>query len=254
MASCSLLLNVNGFVDDPEILAQARLRAFLDIDPGFGQMWRELGLHDAFRDHHAFVTVGENGSAHPDCSIPTGGIEWITTPQPVVLSQWPVTEATGERFTSVGSWRGPFGPVEYGGHRDRGAVALRRSVHAAKEALNPRSLPSYAPSMVTRSAVAGVAVAALLLAVLAVPREGGFAAAPERLTLREFDVPAGSHPHDVAPARRRRRLVHGAARGRARPARPATGEVREIPLGAGLGAARRDRRAGRRRRGSPTAA
>ena len=47
--SCSLFLNVNGFVDDPEILAQARLRAFLDIDPGFGQMWRELGLHDAFR-------------------------------------------------------------------------------------------------------------------------------------------------------------------------------------------------------------
>ncbi len=114
VASCSLFLNVNGFVDDPEILARARLRAFLDIDPGFGQMWRELGLHDAFRDHHAFVTVGENIGA-PDCSIPTGGIEWITTPQPVVLSQWPVTEATGDRLTSVGSWRGPFGPVEYDG-------------------------------------------------------------------------------------------------------------------------------------------
>ena len=55
--------------------------------------------------------------------------------------------------------------------------------------------------MVTRSGVAGVAVAALLLAALAVPREGGFAATPERLTVREYPVPAGSHPHDVAPAR-----------------------------------------------------
>jgi hypothetical protein len=114
VASSSLLINVNGFVRDPELLAQARRRAFLDIDPGFGQMWRELGLHDAFRDHDSYVTVGENVGA-PDCSIPAGGIDWITTPQPVVLSQWPVAGGQAERFTSVGSWRGPFGPVEYEG-------------------------------------------------------------------------------------------------------------------------------------------
>ena len=35
----ALLLNVMGFLDDEEILAAAPLRAFLDIDPGFGQMW-----------------------------------------------------------------------------------------------------------------------------------------------------------------------------------------------------------------------
>ena len=37
-----------GFLDDEEILAAAPLRVFLDIDPGFGQMWRELGLADVF--------------------------------------------------------------------------------------------------------------------------------------------------------------------------------------------------------------
>jgi len=41
----ALLINVMGFLDDEEILAAAPMRAFLDIDPGFGQIWQELGLH-----------------------------------------------------------------------------------------------------------------------------------------------------------------------------------------------------------------
>jgi hypothetical protein len=112
--AAALLLNVNGFITDDEVLARARLRVFLDIDPGFGQMWRELGLHDAFRGHDAYVTVGEN-IGEPGCTIPTSGLEWITTPQPVLLDLWPVRSDAGERFTSVASWRGPFGPLEYEG-------------------------------------------------------------------------------------------------------------------------------------------
>jgi hypothetical protein len=110
----ALLLNVNGFVTDDEVLGRARLRVFLDIDPGFGQMWRELGLHDGFRGHDAYVTVGENIGG-PGCTIPTCGLDWITTPQPVVLALWPAQSDGGELFTSVASWRGPFGPLEYGG-------------------------------------------------------------------------------------------------------------------------------------------
>lgn len=109
----ALLLNVNGFISDPELLSRASLRAFLDIDPGFGQMWRELGLHDPFRGHDAYVTIGERIGS-PGCKIPTGGIEWLTTPQPVVLDLWPQAPG-GDAFTSVGSWRGPFGPIEFEG-------------------------------------------------------------------------------------------------------------------------------------------
>jgi hypothetical protein len=113
-----LLLNVRGFCDDEEILSAARRRVFLDTDPGFGQMWCELGLADVFAGHDAHVTIGERIGA-PDCMIPTCGIDWITTPQPVVLSLWPVTEApTGPvRFTSVATWRGAYGPVDFDGHR-----------------------------------------------------------------------------------------------------------------------------------------
>ena len=114
-ARCDLLLNVMGFIKNPEVLRRARRRVFLDIDPGFGQMWQDLRLCDTFAGHDQFVTIGQN-VGRPDCLIPTCGLEWITTPQPVVLEHWPVTPAPpAAAFTSVASWRGAYGSVEHGG-------------------------------------------------------------------------------------------------------------------------------------------
>jgi hypothetical protein len=113
--SSVLLLNVMGFVDDEEILAVSPRNVFLDIDPGFGQMWRQLGLHDPFAGHDAFVTVGE-GIGEDECLIPTCGIEWVTSPHPIAIEEWPLA-GSGGRVTSVGSWRGPYDPVEYEGRR-----------------------------------------------------------------------------------------------------------------------------------------
>lgn len=110
----ALLINVMGYLDDEPLLRAAPARAFLDIDPGFGQMWSELGLADPFAGHDAYVTVGEK-IGDPDCTIPTCGLEWIATPQPVVLEHWPQSPAGEGAFTSVGAWRGPYGPVEYEG-------------------------------------------------------------------------------------------------------------------------------------------
>src|SRR5262249_13579120 len=43
-------------------------------------------------------------------------IRWRRTRQPVVLDQWSLScTPESDRFTTVASWRGPFGPVEYGG-------------------------------------------------------------------------------------------------------------------------------------------
>jgi hypothetical protein len=117
--SACVFLNVMGFVRDQGILAAARRRVFLDIDPGFPQIWRELGLADLFVGHEAFVTVGRN-VGRADCGVPSGGLDWITMPHPVVLERCPVV-ANGAAFTSVGSWRGPYGPVEYDGR----ALGLR---------------------------------------------------------------------------------------------------------------------------------
>jgi hypothetical protein len=110
----ALLLNVMGFLNDEEILGAASLRAFLDIDPGFGQMWQELGLAEQFQGHDRYVTVGGRIGS-PDCLIPDCGIDWETTVPPVELSEWPAATGNGDGFTSVASWRGPFGPIEYDG-------------------------------------------------------------------------------------------------------------------------------------------
>ncbi len=115
----AFLLNVMGFLEDEEILAAAPRRVFLDIDPGFGQMWHDLDLADVFQGHDSHLTIGENLGL-PHCAIPHCGLEWITTPQPVVRDLWnadgpaPAPDRGGA-FTSIVSWRGPFAPIEHRG-------------------------------------------------------------------------------------------------------------------------------------------
>jgi hypothetical protein len=114
IAESDMLLNVMGYLDDEDLLAVSPLRVFLDVDPGFGQMWRELGLCDLFERHDRFVSVGLN-VGRPDCMIPDCGLRWIPTLPPVVLDDWPVTPG-GRVFTTVASWRGPYDSVEYDSH------------------------------------------------------------------------------------------------------------------------------------------
>jgi hypothetical protein len=114
--SADYLINVMGYLHDEEILEHCKRRVFVDIDPGFGQMWRELGLHDAFRGHTDYVTLGRN-IGQPECTIPSCGLNWTTMPQPVVLDYWPAQPPRSEgAFTSIGAWRGPNAPIEYRGH------------------------------------------------------------------------------------------------------------------------------------------
>jgi hypothetical protein len=113
---CQFLLNVMGYLDDPELLSAAPRRVFLDIDPGFGQMWRQLGWADVLSNHEAFVTVGSN-VGEKDCAVPTCGLNWIRTAPPVVLDHWPAQKLHDSAFTSVASWRGPFDPIEFDGQK-----------------------------------------------------------------------------------------------------------------------------------------
>jgi hypothetical protein len=113
----ALLLNVMGYFTEPEILGRAPKRVFLDIDPGFGQMWRALGQADVFEGHDAYVTIGEN-IGRSECTIPTCGLTWITTPQPVVLAHWPAQTADHNgAFTTIATWRGAYDSVEYRGRK-----------------------------------------------------------------------------------------------------------------------------------------
>ena len=112
LGACELLLNFMGFLDDPELLSLPERRAYVDIDPGFPQLWHELGLYDGFRGHDDFVTVALNIN-RPGCGIPRCGLRWIPTAHPVVLDHWPV-KGNGSALTSVGAWRGPYASIQYG--------------------------------------------------------------------------------------------------------------------------------------------
>jgi virginiamycin B lyase len=54
-----------------------------------------------------------------------------------------------------------------------------------------------------------------------------------KLSIREFDVPAGSHPHDVSPAADGGVWYTAQSVGKLGHLDPATGTIREIPLGSG---------------------
>jgi len=130
------VLNVMGFAER-DALALDGPRVFLDVDPGYPQMWRELGLADLLAGHDRFVTVGAN-VGRADCAIPDCGVEWIHTPPPVDLDAWtPAPAARGAAFTSVATWRNSYGTVEYGGatygsrvHAFRDFIELPRLVDA----------------------------------------------------------------------------------------------------------------------------
>lgn len=104
-----LLLDVMGYSG-----VDADRRVLVDVDPGFGQLWAELGLHDPYGDYDDLVTVGTAVGA-PGCLVPTRGRTWLPVLPPVHLPSWPVSPVDGGRFTSVATWRGPYGPVEHGG-------------------------------------------------------------------------------------------------------------------------------------------
>jgi hypothetical protein len=123
-SGADLLVNISGHLEDPALFGVFHRRAYVDIDPGFTQFWHDDGNRAArLAGHDCYFTIGENIGS-PECPIPTGGLSWRSVRQPVVLDDWPVVPApqTGDPwFTTVATWRGPFGPVE----RDRRRFGLK---------------------------------------------------------------------------------------------------------------------------------
>jgi hypothetical protein len=136
-----LLINISGHLTLEPLLRPLRRKVYIDEDPGFTQIWHATpssGLNLA--GHDGYFTIGEN-IGRPDCLIPTGSIPWRRTRPFVVLDQWPVSDrGDPNRLTTIGSWRGPYGPITYGGrtyglkvHEFRKFLELPRRVPQALE-------------------------------------------------------------------------------------------------------------------------
>jgi hypothetical protein len=113
--STTILLNISGMLQQEELIAPIPHRVYLDLDPAFNQLWHATQNIDMrFGSHNRFVTVG-NAMGQKECPIPTYGIQWLPTFQPVVLKYWqPAATISIEAFTTVGNWRG-YGSIEHDG-------------------------------------------------------------------------------------------------------------------------------------------
>jgi hypothetical protein len=113
-AGTSVLVDISGTLAGEELFSQVPVRVYLDVDPGFTQLWDAQGVGVGLAGHTHFVTVGQS-IGNPDCPVPTGGRTWITTWPPVVLAEWPVGgRIPGTGFTTVANWRS-YGSVELDG-------------------------------------------------------------------------------------------------------------------------------------------
>jgi hypothetical protein len=99
-----LLLNFH-YAIAPELLAQFRRTALVDIDPGLLQFWisrKQLVVpkHDLF--FTTGETVGTPAARFPDC-----GLNWLRIRPPVSLECWPRTfDPHAHAFTTVSNWNG----------------------------------------------------------------------------------------------------------------------------------------------------
>jgi hypothetical protein len=100
-----LVLNLGGKFGPSSPLMEARRRAYVDVDPGYTQLWAgEVDM--GFDRHDLFFTVGQNVGS-PRFRAPVDGRAWHPILPPVVLDQWPPhIDERCRRFSTIADWRG----------------------------------------------------------------------------------------------------------------------------------------------------
>ena len=79
-------------------------KAYLDVDPGFTQLWAETcGTDMNFAGHDLFLTVGANFLS-PDLCLPRTPQEWIPLVPPVPGEYWRARLAAAGRATTADAW------------------------------------------------------------------------------------------------------------------------------------------------------
>lgn len=115
-ARADVLLNLSGNLAYEPLLRLPRWRAYVDLDPGYTQLWHAQGaLGPALARHEELLTVGL-AIGRDGCRLPLDGRRWRAVPPPVPLEEWPAGAPPDAppSFTTVASWRG-YGRVEHDG-------------------------------------------------------------------------------------------------------------------------------------------
>jgi hypothetical protein len=139
LARTDVLLNIAGTLRARELVDLPKLRVYVDLDPGFTQLWQVVeGINMGFDRHDRFVTVGL-ALNEDTCAIPRCGHDWLTTLPPVVLEHWPYSDADSRfGWTTVANWRS-YGPIAADG------VHYGQKAHSFRELLTLPAAMNEAP-------------------------------------------------------------------------------------------------------------
>ena len=110
------LFNISGHFKHREVLAAARQKIYVDLDPAFTQIWAEVYKSDMNLDvHDTFVSIGRHLGTK-NCRAPLAGRTWLPIGVPVVLDYFtnPKPDEPGDTWTTFTHWYG-YSAVEYEG-------------------------------------------------------------------------------------------------------------------------------------------
>jgi hypothetical protein len=136
VADADLLINISGHLPAGSPLERIPRRAYIDVDPGFTQIWAQqvdMGL----ARHNFFFTTGQNVGGR-GFAIDLQGVPWQPTLPPVALEAWPpCTDGSCTRISTVADWRGSQDAIYkgewYGGKREEFLGFLRVPLEAGRE-------------------------------------------------------------------------------------------------------------------------
>jgi hypothetical protein len=138
-ASADLFINYAGHFKRLDLLGSRTVKAYLDVDPAFTQLWVEVSKSDMnLEGHDVFLTVGTTLNL-PGALLPTLGREWIPVFPPVVADYWRQKLGAGPKvavdvpWTTIAHWYG-YPELQWQGRRYAGK---RESL------VEMRSLPQY---------------------------------------------------------------------------------------------------------------
>jgi hypothetical protein len=114
-AAALITLSAHYREDPHPFIGHVRPRILVESDPGYTHLWAAEGAPvEVFGEHDIYFTIGRNIGT-PRCSLPTCGIDWRHTWNPVVLEMWAGDRPlTRDRFTTIADWRG-YGYLEFEG-------------------------------------------------------------------------------------------------------------------------------------------
>lgn len=118
LARARMLLTVAPVTRLPRHGKQAKV--FIDLDPAFTQIRAAQGdaaIRELLAEHDVHFTFGEN-IGRSDCRVPTAGIDWRPTRQPVVLDLWQQQPSAPDAvYTTVGKWNERRRDIELDGEQ-----------------------------------------------------------------------------------------------------------------------------------------